>query len=120
MIKLNNLNYLKDNRKALRNHATPTESRLWFFLKQKKLNGYKFRRQHSFGNYILDFYCPEIRLAIELDGQHHFTPSGKINDEIRDAFLNDHEIKVLRFENKEVFENVELVLAQILEGVLGK
>jgi len=71
---LNNINYLKDTRKYLRNNLTEAESLLWEVLKGKKLAGRKFRRQHSIGYYIVDFYCPSEKLIIELDGQHHFTP----------------------------------------------
>ena len=68
--RINNLSYLKEQRKVLRNESTPAEIALWQMLKGKS-TGYKFRRQHSVGNYILDFYSPAIRLAIELDGEVH-------------------------------------------------
>ena len=64
---------LKNRRKELRNGATPAEIKLWSMLKHSNLGGYKFRRQQSVGSYILDFYCPSERLAIELDGDSHFT-----------------------------------------------
>ena len=110
---LNNLNYLKSNRKRLRNNLTPAEASLWKLLQNKKLLGYKFRRQHSVGNYILDFYCPSQKLAIELDGAGHYTEEGLKKDEIRTKFLNELGIKVIRFENKLVFEKTEWVLEEI-------
>ena len=82
------------------------------FLKNKQL-GKKFRRQHSVGPFILDFYCPEVKLAIELDGQHHFTSSGYEYDETRTAWLAQYDIRVIRFENVEVFEATESVLNSI-------
>ena len=75
--------------------------------------GKKFRRQHSVGFYILDFYCPAERLCIELDGAEHFTGSGMAYDEERTLFLKSLNIRVLRFENKEVFEALNSVLDRI-------
>ena len=113
MTQINNLNYLKSNRKALRSNLTPAEAVLWTILQGSKLDGKKFRRQHSVGNYILDFYCPSQKLAIELDGADHFTEEGKIKDEERTNFLNELGIKVIRFENKLVFDKTEWMLEEI-------
>jgi restriction endonuclease S subunit/very-short-patch-repair endonuclease len=112
---LSNLPYLKTFRKELRNNLTPAEAAFWKLVQNKKLEGRKFRRQHSVANYILDFYCPSEKLAIELDGQGHFEASQAEYDYERDLFLKHCGIKVLRFENKEVFENTEAVLAHIKE-----
>ena len=111
--KLYNIPYLKGTRKYLRRHMTEAELVLWEVLKGKKLCGRKFRRQHSIGYYIADFYCPAERLIIELDGQHHFTPEGIANDKERDEHLQLMNIKVLRFENKEVLNNLTGVLKRI-------
>lgn len=113
---LNNLNYLKTNRKRLRNNLTPAEASLWKLLQGSKLGGRKFRRQHSVGNYILDFYCPSEKIAVELDGAGHYTEEGIKKDELRTKFLNEVGIKVLRFENKLVFEKTEWVLEEICRG----
>ncbi|MDP2388164.1 MAG: endonuclease domain-containing protein [Bacteroidota bacterium] len=107
---------LKKNRRALRNNLTSSEATLWLLLKNKQLDGRRFRRQYSVGSYILDFYCPSEKLAIELDGAHHFTPEGLENDRIRDEYLNSLGIRVLRIENKLVFEIQEQVLNYIREG----
>ena len=115
MTQINNKPILKKFRKALRNNATRAERVLWKCLQKRQLGGYKFRRQHSVGNYILDFYCPEKRLAIELDGAHHYTDEGKEYDEVRTEYLAQHAIKVLRFENKKVFENQSQLLDFVLE-----
>lgn len=108
--RLYNIKYLKDTRAHLRSNMTEAELVLWEVLKGKKLCGRKFRRQYSIGYYIADFYCPSERLLIELDGQHHFTPEGKESDKERDNFLEELEIKVLRFENKEVLNDLTKVL----------
>jgi very-short-patch-repair endonuclease len=76
--KLYNIPLLKDTRKNLRKNMTPAELVLWDMLKEKRFYGRKFRRQHSIGYYIADFYCPSEELIIELDGQHHFTTEGKL------------------------------------------
>jgi very-short-patch-repair endonuclease len=80
---------------------------------KRKTDRKKFRRQHSVGNYILDFYCATERVAIELDGAHHFTEEGMKYDEARTKYLNSLNIKVMRFENSRVLENVKSVLAEI-------
>ena len=87
------------NRKELRNHSTSAEATLWKMLKGKQIAGLKFRCQHSVGPYILDFYCPQIKLAIELDGEVHNRQQDY--DEQRSYFLNRVEdIEVLRIEEK--------------------
>ena len=104
---------LKENRKRLRNNCTSAEAVLWTRLKGKQLEGRKFRRQHSVENYILDFYCPSEKLAIELDGAHHFTSQGFEADRIRDAFLLQLGIKTIRFENDTLWWSIEYVLKTI-------
>jgi methylmalonyl-CoA mutase cobalamin-binding domain/chain len=110
-----NLPELKSFRKQLRSEMTPAEIRLWQNLKGKNLDGRKFRRQHSIGPYILDFYCPSESLAIELDGEVHNTATAAQNDHERTLFLEHFGIKVLRFENRLVFELLEPVLDSIKE-----
>ncbi|WP_029275382.1 endonuclease domain-containing protein [Pedobacter borealis] len=105
---IHNLKYLKDKRKELRNNLTPAEATMWMYLQNSRLDGKKFRRQHSVGNYILDFYCPSEKLAIEVDGSSHDDYSAEIYDKERTDFLNDKGIKVVRFDNLEVFESEEL------------
>ncbi|GEO02763.1 hypothetical protein AAE02nite_04270 [Adhaeribacter aerolatus] len=75
--------------------------------------GKKFRRQHSIGNYILDFYCPQEKLGIELDGKVHFTDNAYEADSKRTEYLNSLNIKIIRFENKDVFNQLEGVLEEI-------
>ena len=103
----------KEFRQLLRREETPTERMLWKHLRGKQLNGYRFRQQHGFGPYILDFYCPSLRLCIELDGEVHDTPEAKQHDADRTTFLNQNRIHVLRFRNIEVENDVEKVLQQI-------
>lgn len=112
MPEIHNRDYLKGFRKDLRNNSTSAEATLWKHLKGKQL-GKKFRRQHSVGNYIVDFYCATERVAVELDGAHHFTEQGIKCDEERTKYLNGLNIRVIRFENARVFEDIEGVLSEI-------
>ena len=114
-----NLKYLKENRRNLRSNLTPAEATLWVALKNKQLGGRRFRRQFSVGNYILDFFCPSEKLAIELDGAYHFTVAGFEKDKERDHYLESKGIKVLRFENKYVFQHIEAVLEEIRKHFRG-
>lgn len=104
---------LTEKRKQLRSNGTSAEAVLWNRLKEKKLDGRRFRRQFSINNYIVDFYCTTEKLAIELDGQNHFTAAGSANDYERDENLKVLGITVLRFENEVVFKNIEGVLDEI-------
>ena len=112
--------YLKRHRKELRNSSTSAEATLWLSLKNKQLEGRKFRRQHSVGPYIIDFYCATEKLAIELDGEYHFTDAGFAHDERRTNYLKKFGIRVIRFENCEVFESTEEVLEKIREALESK
>jgi very-short-patch-repair endonuclease len=112
MPEIHNRKELEKFRKNLRNNLTTAEATLWQHLKGKQI-GKKIRRQHSVGNYILDFYCATERIAIELDGAHHFTEEGLRYDEQRTKYLNSLNIKVLRFENRRVFEEIDKVLEEI-------
>jgi very-short-patch-repair endonuclease len=86
---------------------------LWTNLKNSQLAGKKFRRQHSIGPFIVDFYCPECRVAVELDGDAHMTETGTEADQKRTEFLKRFNVTVIRFENKGVFDDLEGVLETI-------
>lgn len=101
------------SRRHLRTHGTPAEAALWLRLQRRQLQGRRFRRQHSIGPFILDFYCPPERLAVELDGAVHDDPAQRAYDEARTAWLAEQGIRVVRFENRLVFECPEAVLAAI-------
>ncbi len=106
---------LKPLRRKLRKNLTPAEARLWTYLQGKKLAGRKFRRQHSVGPYILDFFCAAEKLAVELDGQAHDGPIAAKHDAERTAYLAQYGIEVIRFENKTVFEMPDALLHRIQE-----
>jgi very-short-patch-repair endonuclease len=106
---------LKARRKELRNNSTPAERILWSKLQQSNLAGYKFRRQQSIGGYIVDFYCASEKLAIELDGESLCADEALAYDQERTAYLNAHDVRVLRFLNTDLFDHLEAVLARILD-----
>ena len=110
---IHNRKELEGRRKELRNNGTSAEAILWTLLKGKQPDGKKFRRQHSVGNYILDFYCPAAKLAVELDGDSHFTMEGMKYDENRTRYLNGLNIRVIRFLNGDVFGNPKGVVEKI-------
>ena len=112
-IRTNNLQDQNELRKELRNNGTPAEGRMWLMLKNRQIKGKKFRRQFSVGNFVLDFYCAELKLAVELDGAPHFTSVGVQYDEEREKYLLSQGIKVLRYENKIVFEDSESIIDDI-------
>jgi very-short-patch-repair endonuclease len=100
-------------RRNLRETLTSAEAALWSLVNNKQLHGRKFRRQHSIENFIADFYCAEEKLIIELDGEVHNDPMQATYDEARDNRLKELGYKVLRFENKMVFQQTEFVLDAI-------
>jgi len=112
MKNIHNVKKLFDRRKELRNKSTPEEILLWLKLKNSQA-GFKFRRQHSIGGYIVDFYCPAKKLVVEIDGPQHFKKENKEYDKIRSDYLEGLDIKVLRFTNKEVATETEKVMRKI-------
>ena len=101
--------------RELRQESTKAEKLLWAELRNKKLNGLKFRRQHPIDKFVLDFYYHERKLAIELDGSIHDVKVNKDYDEARTAMLGELGIYTLRFRNNEVINNIESVLRKINE-----
>ncbi|MEI7604345.1 MAG: endonuclease domain-containing protein [bacterium] len=109
MIK-SNIKNLQFIRKKLRLNSTPAEKRLWFVIRNKKIDGYKFRRQHSIGEYVIDFYCSEIKLAIEVDGGIHYFLPIIIRDNEKAKYLNSLGIRIIRIHNKDIFNNIDYVI----------
>ena len=104
-----------ENAKFLREFKTKAEDKLWQNLRSRQLNNLKFRRQHPFGEYVLDFYCHEVKLCIEVDGNIHNEKLIIENDDERTKFLNENGINVIRFKNEEVIGDINLVLKKIAE-----
>ena len=110
---VNNLPELKTFRIELRKRMTPAEAAFWKIVRNGNLDGRKFRRQHSVGSYVLDFYCPAEKLGVELDGEGHYDELQYIRDKKRKRYLRYFGIKVIRFENKMVFEQPAWIVERI-------
>ena len=100
--------------KHMRKNLTDSEQAIWQKIRMKQLCGFQFYRQRPVGNYILDFYCSKAKLAIEIDGGQHNRKDDILNDAEREAYLERKGIKVLRFSNLDVMNNISGVLESIL------
>jgi very-short-patch-repair endonuclease len=110
---IHNKKDFQERRKQLRNNLTPAEAFLWAQLKSRQLDNKRFTKQHSIGNYIVDFYCASEKLIIELDGEVHNNPEAQEYDRKRTIYLESQGYKVIRFENIMVFELLPSVLKDI-------
>jgi very-short-patch-repair endonuclease len=117
MTKLYNRTSDKAKRQQLRRNMTKAEFILWQKLKGKQVEGAKFRSQYGVGQFVVDFYCTELKLAIEVDGDSHFQDSAQEYDQERQAFIESMGIRFLRFTNDEVHENLEGVLDRIIQKI---
>jgi very-short-patch-repair endonuclease len=107
-----------DNRRHLRSNMPSSEVILWAKLKGRQLAGCKFRRQYSVGSFVIDFYSPEVKLGIELDGDSHFQEGARAYDEKRTEFISSFGIRVLRFLNADIDASLDGVLEAIGLAVL--
>jgi len=110
---------LKEISRKLRNNSTKAEIKLWSHLKGKQLMGYDFHRQKPIDNYIVDFFCSRLNLAIEIDGYTHSFESVIDRDEMKAVRLNEMGISVLRFSDEDVINNIEIVIASIEDFIRG-
>ena len=108
---------LKARARKLRMNMTDAEVKLWIHIRKKQVAGIQFFRQRPVGNYIVDFYAPDAGLVIEVDGGQHYEDDGLKNDETRDAFLKEQGLRILRFSNTDVLQNIEGVVGKISEAV---
>lgn len=113
MTKVFNKKSETNRRKHLRNNIPRAEQVLWDKLKSRQLNGFKFRRQYSVDKYVLDFYCPEAKLGIEVDGPSHFSDTARDFDKKRQGTIESFGIELIRFTNNDIFENLDAVLTKI-------
>jgi very-short-patch-repair endonuclease len=106
--------------REMRREPTPAEEALWGLLRNRRLAGFKFRRQHPFGKYLIDCYCPAARLVIELDGDSHATDEGRRYDAERTRYLEARGVLVLRFWNTQVAEDRGTELDRIVEACAAR
>ena len=102
-----------ENANALKKSMTEAESKLWEMLRNRKIMNLKFRRQHPISDYIVDFYCHELKLIIELDGEIHDLKENKVYDKDREEILTELGFTVLRFKNEMVLKQTKSVLNEI-------
>ena len=114
-----NNKYQKPVRSELRNNQTEPEKIFWNWVRNKQF-GVKFRRQYGIGRYIVDFYCPELKLVIEIDGDSHFDEISKEYDAKWDEYLFSIGLKIMRFTNTDLMQNREGVLLKLLELIPGQ
>lgn len=113
----------RNRRRELRNNQTSAEKILWSKISKSQISGLRFLRQYSIGPYILDFYCPKIRLDIELDGSVHFQREAKIYDKDRARYLADLDVCEIRFWNDDVLKNTKETLDKLstkIKKLIGK
>jgi len=111
---------LKNLAREQRKDPTEAESLLWQRLRRRQLLGFKFRRQHQFGNYVSDFYCSEAQLVIECDGSIHQKNERWQHDQMRDAYTTSQGVRVLRFTNERELNDVAAVLCEIAKHLPEK
>ena len=104
-------------KRRLRTNMTPAEKRLWGMLRSKQLQSYKFLRQHGIGPYIVDFFCPERSLVVEVDGDVHAEPINQTKDAKREEYLRSVDLDIVRYSNHEVLNNLDGVLEHLLEKI---
>ena len=107
----------RQKRKLLRKKQTDAERTLWAKLRNKQVLGCKFFRQYGIGTFIADFYCPEIKIVIEVDGGQHFNDEGMLYDAERSKYMESIGIKTIRFSNVEVLCDLETVMSVVYEAI---
>jgi very-short-patch-repair endonuclease len=108
---------LKERRRELRNNPTHAEREMWCGLRKRRMSGYKFRRQHSIGPFIADFYSPALRLVVEVDGATHEDDEQKRYDARRTEYFRTHSIDEIRFTDSEVFASVDACMERIVKFI---
>jgi very-short-patch-repair endonuclease len=108
---------LKDYSRELRKNMTDAEKLLWAKVRNRQMKGYQFYRQKIIENFIVDFYCPRANLIIEIDGGQHYSDEAKQKDVARDDFLKSSGLRVFRFSDREVFENLNGVMEKIWDNL---
>jgi chorismate synthase len=118
--KAGNYKFLKDFAKANRKNPTQAEELLWHYVRNRNIDGYKFRRQHPIAGFIPDFVCLDAKLIVEVDGEYHSNEEQLQYDEARNQWLNEYKYRLLRFSNKEVLSDINIVIEKIRQALSEK
>ncbi len=112
-----NKNINKEKRRFLRTHMTEPEIILWSKLQKKQQFGYRFLRQYGIGSFVIDFYCPKLKLAIEIDGKSHSARTAKVYDKEREEGIKEYGLRFLRFKNEQVLFDLKNVILVIRKEI---
>lgn len=108
----------REKRRELRRKMTPPEARPWSVLRGRRMLGYRFRDQYGVDRYVLDFYCPSLKLAIELDGDSHYVEGAQEYDAARQQAVEGYGIRFIRFTNPQVMQSLDIVVQSIQEAMV--
>lgn len=111
---------LKMNAQTLRKNMTDSELKLWSRIRRKQIHGLQFYRQRPIGNYIVDFYCPQAQLVLEVDGSQHMNEREIRQDQYRNSYLKQQGIRVLRFDNLQVLNQIDAVIERIYWAIASR
>ena len=111
---------LKSNARTLRKNMTDSELKLWSRIRRKQMFGLQFYRQRPIGNYIVDFYCPQAQLVLEVDGSQHANGLMLKKDNYRDSYLKQQGIKILRFDNLQVLNQLDAVIEKVYRSIASR
>jgi very-short-patch-repair endonuclease len=107
----------KEKRRKLRQYQTNAEELVWRYLRNKQMLGYQFKRQYSIDHFVIDFYCPELKLAVELDGESHNNPEQREYDIKRQKYLEEFNIKFVRIKDEELLGNPNKAFLKIEDSI---
>ncbi|MCX6807359.1 MAG: endonuclease domain-containing protein [Patescibacteria group bacterium] len=119
-LRMGSSRYIKITRRKLRNNVTPFEQKLWNILRRKQFMGLKFRCQYSINNLIVDFFCPEKKIIIEVDGDTHAECETQIRDERLSELAKTYDLRIIRFANRDISQNIDGCLQILREFIENK
>ena len=111
---------LETTARTLRKNMTDSELKLWSRIRRKQMHGLQFYRQRAVGDYIVDFYCPQAQLVLEVDGSQYINKRRMISDQYRDSYLKQQGVTVLRFDNLQVLNQLDAVIEKIYWAIASR
>jgi len=111
---------LKETVRTLRKNMTDSELKLWSRIRRRQMHGLQFYRQRPIGHYIVDFYCPQAQLVLEVDGSEHINKYKNSKDQYRDHYLKQQGVRVLKFDNLQVLHQIDAVIERIYRSIASR